>query len=96
MYADGPLLQEEALGIAKRLGKEELTDFTASNGWLEKWKQIYDVREKRLCGEADEIATITVQASIERLPELCQDYKPRNMLNLGQLVLLFKALPKKV
>ena len=96
VYADWPLLQEEAMEIAKRLGKEELTDFTASNGWLEKWKQIYGVREKGLCGEADEISTITVQAWIERLPELCQDYKPRNMLNLDQLVLLFKALPKKV
>ena len=30
----GPLLQEEAIEIAKELEKEELTDFTASNAWL--------------------------------------------------------------
>ena len=47
MYPDGPLLQKEALKIAKRLEKEELTDYIASNGWLERWKQIYAVREKK-------------------------------------------------
>ena len=45
-YPEGPLLREEAMEIAKRLEKEELTDFTASNGWLEKWKQIWAMTEK--------------------------------------------------
>ena len=31
VYPDEPLLQEEAIEIAKRLEKEELTDFTTSN-----------------------------------------------------------------
>ena len=30
----------------KRLDKEELNVFTASNGWLESWKKTYGVREK--------------------------------------------------
>ena len=51
--------------VAKRLEKKkELTDFTTSNGWLEKCKQMHGVREKRLGGEADEVST--VQAWIER------------------------------
>ena len=86
-------LQEEAMEIKKRLGKEELNDFTASNGWLESWKSTYGVNEKRLCGEADEIATTTIEAWIERLPELCHGYKPQNILNLDEL--FFKALPEK-
>ena len=78
MHLDGPLfLQEETIAIAKRLEKEELTDFTASNGWLEKRKQIYGVREKRLSGEA--ATTAKMQAWIERLPEFCQDYEPQNI-----------------
>ena len=81
--------------IAKRLEKEELTDFTASNRWLEKWKQMYGVREKRLCRETGEVCTTTVQAWIERLPELCQDYEPQNILNLDKAGLFFKALPEK-
>ena len=70
----------------KTTGKKGLTDFTASNGWLEKWKQIYGVREKILCGES----TTIVQARIERLPELRRDYEPRNIFNLDELQLFFK------
>ena len=43
LYPDGLILQEEAMEIVKRLEREELTDFTASNGWLDKWKQIYNL-----------------------------------------------------
>ena len=48
IYPDGALLQEEAVKIKERLDKEEINDFTASNGWLESWKKTYGVREKRL------------------------------------------------
>ena len=95
VYPDGPLLQEEAMEIKGRLDKEEFAGFTTSNGWLDSWKQTYRVREKRLCGEADVVSTTTIQAWIERLPELCQDYEPRNILNLDELGLFFKALPEK-
>ena len=94
-YPDGPFLQEEAMEIAKQLEKEELTDFTALNGCLEKWIQICDVREKRLCGETDEVSTTTVQSWTERLSELCKDYESQNKLNLDELGLFLKALPEK-
>ena len=48
VYSDRSLLQEKAMEMENRLVKEELTDFSASNKWLEKWKQIYNVREKIL------------------------------------------------
>ena len=48
VYSDRSLLQEKAMEMEKRLVKEELTNFSASNKWLEKWKQIYNVREKIL------------------------------------------------
>ena len=93
-YPDGPLPQEETMEI-KRLEKEESAGFTASSGRLDSWKQAYRVREKRLYVEADEVSTTTTQDWIERLPELCQDYKPQNILNLDELGLFFKALPEK-
>ena len=96
VFPNGPILQEEAIETSKRLEKEELTNFTASNGWLEKWKQIYGVREKRLCGKTDEVSTTTVQAWIGQLLELCQDYEPRIISNLYELGLFFKALSEKV
>ena len=53
------------------------------------------MREKRLRGEADEVSITTIQSWIERLPELCQDYEPRNILKLDETGLFFKALPEK-
>ena len=56
-----------------------------------------DIRRERnrLRRDANEISTTTAQSWIERLPELCQDYEPRNILNLDELGLFFKALPEK-
>ena len=79
VYHDVPLLQEEIMEIKRRLDKGEFAGFTASNGWLDSSKQTYGVRQKRLCGEANEVSTTAIQAWIERLPELCQDYEPRNI-----------------
>ena len=79
----------------KRLDKEELNVFTASNGWLESWKKTYGVREKQLCEEADDFSTTTIKAWIKQLVELCQGYQPQNILNLDELRLFFKTLPEK-
>lgn len=48
--------------IKEKLGKDDLAVFTASNGWLEKFKQTYGVRETRITGEADDIPTMTIQS----------------------------------
>ena len=58
VYPDGPLLQEEAMEIKRRLDKEKFAGFTASSGWLDSWKQTYGMREKKLCGEADESSIV--------------------------------------
>ena len=47
------MLQEEALIISERLGKNSV-GFTASNGWLKKWKKRYKLVLlflKRRCNE---------------------------------------------
>ena len=95
IFQDGPLAKEEAMEIKKRLGKEELSEFTMTNEWLERWKSTYGVKEMRLCGEADEISTTTVEVWIERLPELCHEYEPQNILILDELGLFFKAFSEK-
>ena len=43
VYLDGLMLKEEATEIKKCLDKVEFKTFTASNGWLEKWKIPYGV-----------------------------------------------------
>ena len=43
IYPDGPMLKEEVMKIKKCSDKVEFKNFTASNGWLEKWKISYHV-----------------------------------------------------
>ena len=91
MFPDGPMLNEEPILIKGRLNKGELTTFTASNGWLEKFKKTYGVRDTRITGEADDITQMAIQSWIERLPELTSGYELRNIWNMGELGLFFKA-----
>ena len=86
--------QKKRCRLKRRQDKKELNDFRASNRWLDGWKKTYGVREKRLCAEADDISTTTIEAWIERLPELYQEYEPQNILNLDKLRLFFKTLPE--
>ena len=81
--------------VNKRLNKDELAPFTVSNGWLEKFEQTYGLRETRITGEADDIPKMTIQPWIERLPELTSGSESRNIWNMDELGLFFKALAEK-
>ena len=83
------MLQEEAMEIKKCLDRVEFKNFTSSNGWLEKWKISYGVRERKVNSEAGEVTEYTVSAWMERLVELTRIW---NMDETGRL---FKALPEK-
>ena len=52
------------------MSNDEFLTFAASNGWLEKWKISYGIREKRVNAEAVEVSGETVNAWMERLWEL--------------------------
>lgn len=47
----GPILQEKALKFYDELKEEGEAVFTASNGWLDRWKQRYGVKQLSICGE---------------------------------------------
>ena len=69
---NGPMLQEEATEIAKRLVKPEYADFKASSGWLEKWKNSYGISQRAIGGES-EVQMQTIEAWMERLPEIVKE-----------------------
>ena len=56
---NGIIIKEKALSLARSL---ELTDFRASDGWLDKWKQRHNVTFKAVSGE-ENAATPEMTAS---------------------------------
>lgn len=47
----GPILQEKALKFYQDFKEEGEPEFTASSGWLDRWKQRYGIKQLSICGE---------------------------------------------
>ena len=78
-YPNSPLLKEEAMEIKIKLQNSDLDGFVASDGWLEKWKSTYAIKEKRIVGEGGDVPEDTVSFWIERLQELTEGYSLENI-----------------
>ena len=88
----GPMIQEEAMQIALKLNT---TGFTASNGWLEKWKKRHNVKQFSVAGEDGEVSAETLESWAERLPEVVKGYKLKDIWNADETGLFWRALPDK-
>ena len=59
-----------------------ISEFKASNGWLHKWKQRYNIKQVSICGESADVQGDTVTSWKERLPEIVSGYAQRDIWNL--------------
>ena len=89
----GPLLQEEALQIAKTIDPE--TKFKASNGWLESFKKRHNLKQITISGECGDVQEETVAGWMERLKFLLRGYKPEDVWNTDETGCFYRALPDK-
>ena len=88
----GQQLMEKAKMIAATLGKSK---FKGSQGWLEKWKKRFAIKQLKICGESGEVRGETVDSWKERLPEIVQGYSKDNIWNMDETGLFFRALPDR-
>ena len=95
IYLSGPSLKEETTNIKQSLSLPELDDFDASEGWLDKWKLSYGIKEKQISGESLGISESTVEPWMERIKEFCKGYEQRDIWNMDESDCFFKALPAK-
>ena len=84
--------------IKKQLQNSEFDCFVASDGssdgWLDKWKATYAIKEPHILGEARYVSAETVTSWVERLQELTEGYSLENIWNMDESGYFFKALPE--
>ena len=74
IYPNGLMLKEEAMAIKESLQDSSLDQFCASDGWLATWKSAYIIKERRIAGEAGDVAEETITSWMERIQELTEGY----------------------
>ena len=68
-------------------------EFSASSGWLGRWKARYSVSFRRISGEAkDSDGTGAARWSTTVLPRLLGDYRPEDLFNADETGLMYKAM----
>ena len=92
IYPGGPQLTEKAREIASRLGKP---NFKGSNGWLQKWKMRYNIKQVAVSGESGDVRLDTVESWKERLPELLHGFRKEDIWNFDDTGCFWKALPDR-
>ena len=88
----GKLIQEKALVLSVELGVD---DFTASNGWLDRFQKRHNISCNNLNGEGADVNQDTVTDWCSRLQSMCEGYDLENIFNADETGLFYRALPKR-
>lgn len=92
LCVSGPMLQEKAREISNNLKVE---NFVASNGWLECFRKRHNVSFKTVCGEGGDVSLTEVADWKDRLTAFLNSYELKDILNVDETGLFFRAIPKK-
>lgn len=89
----GLILKEKALQFANELG---VSEFSASNGWFERFKERHGLSFKKMCGEAAAVDMRPVEEwKNGLLKDVLQRYNPCDVFNLDETGLFFQLVPDK-
>ena len=85
----GPILQARALELSGKLG---ISNFKASEGWLDKWKKRNNVRSYIISGESGNIDLVTAENWKRSISTLIAGYDLENVFNMDETG-FFRCLP---
>ncbi|XP_063243689.1 tigger transposable element-derived protein 4-like [Bacillus rossius redtenbacheri] len=90
---NGNVLREKAKVIALRLG---IDDFSASNGWIDRFRQRHNVVYKVVCGESKSVDEETADVwKNTSLKEQLEGYSAKDVFNADETGLFYCVLPNK-
>ncbi|CAI6361080.1 unnamed protein product [Macrosiphum euphorbiae] len=88
----GPIIQTKARQIAEQMS---VTEFKASNGWLESFKNRHNIVWHQICGESNSVDVKNVDEWKVKVKLIIEGYEPKNIYNGDETGLFFRALPSK-
>ena len=81
---------------AKRAREElEPIEITASNGWLDRFKKRFAIKNKVISGEAGGVREETVTSWQERFPDIFCSFSPENIFSMDETGQFFRTLPNR-
>lgn len=87
----GPLLMAKAKELSRDLGHE---DFSATSGWLNRWKVRHQILYKRAHGEKNSADIQGAQEWLTNtLPSLLESFSPSDIYNADETGLYYRATP---
>ncbi|XP_050310349.1 tigger transposable element-derived protein 6-like [Anthonomus grandis grandis] len=89
----GLLVKMKAKEIAITLG---YNNFSASDGWLQKWRKRHSMSFKCISGEAAAVNQVNVSQFLEKLPSMLLGYKSEDLYNADESGLFFAHSPTKL
>lgn len=90
----GPILQEKAKIIAQKFGVHE-NKFSASEGWLHKWKTRNNIKSYTLSAEFGAYDIHESNKWKANLNLILEDYSMENIFNIDETSYFYRALPDK-
>uniref|UniRef100_H9GL84 HTH CENPB-type domain-containing protein n=1 Tax=Anolis carolinensis TaxID=28377 RepID=H9GL84_ANOCA len=92
----GPILQQKALHFQKEFNEGD-PDFSASNGWLNRWKKRYGIRLLSVCGEKLSSNYQEMEAFKKKFQDLVEteSLTDDQIFNCDETCLNYKMLPSR-
>ena len=88
----GPLLKIQGLKFAKEL---DISEFKASNGWLESFNCQNIIVLKTMSGERGDVKPEVVSDWLQRLPALLEGYELSNVFNKDETGLFYRDTTRR-
>ena len=88
----GPTIRQKALKYADALG---IVDFGASDGWLTRFKERYNIKFKEICDGLSSVDKNIVNNWKVNLINVCAGYRDEDIFNADESGLNWRCLPNK-